>query len=89
MAQANADPDTLEEFARDLNIYLEELNALTKGIQQRFALLSETWRDQDQQRFADEFDHLTVNLERFCTAAEPMIPHLRKKAAHLRGYFGE
>ena len=89
MVQAHADPDSLEDFAGHLSSYLEELATLTAALQQRFAGLSDTWQDQEQQRFADEFDHLTGTLQRFGAAVEPLIPHLRTKAAHLRDYLGQ
>ncbi|HBJ38213.1 MAG TPA: hypothetical protein DDZ51_26355 [Planctomycetaceae bacterium] len=86
MPQAHADPDELEEFAVQLGSYLEEVDSLTCILQQRFAGLSDTWQDQEQQRFADEFDQLTSTLRRFNAAVEPLIPHLRAKASHLRDY---
>ena len=86
MAQANADPDDLEDFAGNLSSYVEEIESLTSEMQQRFAGLSDTWQDQEQQRFADEFDQLTATLRRFSAAVEPLIPHLRTKASHLRDY---
>lgn len=86
MAQAHADPDDLDDFAGHLGNYIEELDSLTALLQQRFAGLSDTWQDQEQKRFADEFDQLTANLQRFSAAVEPLIPHLRTKASHLRDY---
>jgi len=88
MAQAHVDPDELERFAGDLGTFIEDLTGLTTQVRGRFNSLSETWQDQEQQRFEGEFDHFVNAMQRFSVQVEPMIPYLRTKAAHIRNYLG-
>jgi uncharacterized protein YukE len=89
MTQAHADPEEIAAFSNILQSYLSEIDAMTISLQQRFAVLSETWQDQEQQRFEAELDQLTQNIRRISEAAQPMVPYLIARAEHLRNYLGK
>ena len=80
MPQAVVDPDDLRQFAlmlRKFNVELRDrLSALTTHMQS----LSETWRDQEHKRFADQFDEHLKLMVRFLELSERHVPYLIRKA---------
>ncbi|TVQ83370.1 MAG: hypothetical protein EA380_00110, partial [Phycisphaeraceae bacterium] len=65
MAKAIVDPNELRRFANDLKRFNTELSRSMTTIQARFNALGDTWRDQEQVRFAEEFDQALRVLARF------------------------
>jgi hypothetical protein len=51
-------------------------------------LLGDTWRDQEHEKFAQEFDALVRTLRHFHRSSEEQIPVLIKKAEWIDGYLG-
>ena len=54
--QAIASPEELERFARELKQFNAQLADSMSRLQGKFANLGETWRDQEHQKFAQEFE---------------------------------
>lgn len=88
-SRAVASPDDLEQFARELKQFNAELTDSMSRLQGRFNRLGETWRDQEQQKFAREFEQTMRVLQQFVNAADEQAPFLMRKAQHLRAYLGE
>ncbi len=89
MAQAIGNPEEIEHFAKTLKRFSEQLKgnmAQLKGAQSR---LGESWRDQENARYAQEFEQAMRVLERFMQASDEQIPHLMKKAQRLRDYLNQ
>lgn len=86
MAQANADPDAMLDFVRALREFNSTVAGLHSHLTARFMKLSDSWKDADQQRFAQQFDLTTKNLRAFVEFSEAHIPVLTKKAEHLKEY---
>lgn len=86
MAQAIVSPEELESFARNLKQFNAQLADSLSRLNGQFANLGETWRDQEQQKFAQEFQQTTQVLQRFMQTSEQQIPFLLKKAALIRQY---
>jgi uncharacterized protein YukE len=86
VSQAIVNPEELERFARDLKQFNAQLADSLSRLNGQFANLGETWRDQEQQKFAQEFVQTTQVLQRFMQSAEQQIPFLMKKAAIIRQY---
>ena len=86
MAQAVVNPEDLRRFAgmlRDFNADLQSrLGTLSGSLQS----LSETWRDQEQQKFAEEFSQHLRMAARFVEANEQHIPYLLRKAERIDEY---
>ena len=84
--QVDAGPDEIERFARELKQFNALLADSTSRLRGQFASLGDTWRDQEHQKFAQEFEQTMRVLHHFMQAADQQIPFLLRKAAHLRDY---
>jgi uncharacterized protein YukE len=86
MPQAIADSDDLRAFAANLERYNELVADATATLQSQFAQLGDTWRDQNQAKFADEFEQTVRVIRQFQQASQEHIPYLRQKAAEIDQY---
>ncbi len=89
MPKAIADPDDLERFARELKQFNSRLQDSMRRLQAQFNRLGETWRDQEHQKFAREFEQTMRALYQFQRASEQQIPLLLRKAQKLREYLNQ
>lgn len=86
MTQAVVDPAELRRFAQMLRRFNEELNDKTASVASQLSQLGQTWRDQEQQRFAEEFVNNMKSLGRFVESNEQFIPYLLRKAQLIEEY---
>ena len=86
MAKADVDPAELRRFARDLNRFSSELQSLMAGLHARMLGLEKTWRDQEQRKFAEEFEQTMKALSRFRESSDRHVSFLVKKAGHIEDY---
>ncbi len=86
MAKAHVNPAELKRFARDLAHVSSELQGLMVGLQARLRGLEKSWQDQEQTKFAEEFDQTMKTLGRFFESADRHVAFLRKKAGHIEDY---
>lgn len=89
MAKAIVDPDELRRFAQDLKRFTTGLSGQMTSLQSRFNNLAETWRDQEQAKFATEFETTMKVLARFNDLASQQIPFLVKKAEKIEEYLNQ
>lgn len=86
MAQAIVDPEQLRQFAGLLRRYNQQLRDSTTTLGQAMARLSESWRDQEHNKFAEEFDEQLKQVQRLVERSEQHIPYLLKKAELIEQY---
>jgi WXG100 family type VII secretion target len=86
MAKAHVDPAELRRFARDLTRFSHDLQGLLSGLHARLRDLEKTWRDQEQRKFADEFEQTMRTLARFLESTEEHVAFLQKRAGHIEDY---
>ena len=86
MAKAVADPEELRRFAADLKRFNDELQSQMTALHGRLMHLGQTWRDQEQQKFAEEFEQTMKVLVRFTEATNQHIPFLLRKAQRIEEY---
>lgn len=86
MSQAIVDPADLVLFAQQLRDFNSDLHDRLVGLKGKFDQLGDTWRDQEQARFAAEFEQAVQILSRFMEAAECHIPFLLRKAQAAKDY---
>jgi uncharacterized protein YukE len=86
MAKAIVDPAELRRFARDLKRFNDELQNQMKLLHGRLNTLGQTWRDQEQTKFVEEFEETVRVLGRFTEASEQHIPFLIRKAERVEEY---
>ncbi len=89
MAKANVDPAQLRRFARDLSRFNGDLETLMNGLNSRLRTLEKDWNDQEQRKFAQEFDLTMKTLSRFLEASSQHVTFLMKKAHHVEEYLGQ
>ena len=86
MAKAVVDPGELRRFAQDLKKFSMDLQQQTGALNARMATLSQTWRDQEQQKFQEEFEQTVKVLQKFLKASEIHVPFLMRKADRIDEY---
>ena len=57
MAKAIADPEEIRRFAQDLKRFNDDLTHQLQLMRSRMSTLSQSWRDQEQRKFEEEFDY--------------------------------
>ena len=86
MAQAIVNPEELRRFAQLLRKFNNGLLDQSSALKGQLDALSTTWRDQENQKFSEEFEqHLKV-ISRFVEANEEHIPYLLRKAERIEEY---
>lgn len=86
MTQAIVDPEELRRFAHQLRRFNSELGGQLSSLAGQLQALGETWRDKEQQKFADEFQQVMRSLGRFVEASEQYVPFLLRKADRVDEY---
>ncbi|HRQ75331.1 MAG TPA: WXG100 family type VII secretion target [Phycisphaerales bacterium] len=86
MGKAIVDPEELRRFAQDLKRFNEQLGSQMSMLQGRLQTLGQTWRDQEQTKFTEEFVQTMKVLSRFVEASSLHIPFLLRKAEHIENY---
>jgi uncharacterized protein YukE len=86
MARAIVDPVELRRFAHSLKHFSGELQHSLAVIQGQFAALGDTWRDQEHEKFAQDFQETCQVLNRFLATAVQHIPFLLRKAERIEEY---
>ena len=86
MASANVDPTELRRFAGDLKRFNEELMALSSGVHGRLRGLENTWRDQENRKFVEQFEGTLKMISAFAEQSQLHVSFLNKKAAAIEAY---
>ncbi len=86
MAKAIVDPVELRRFAQSLKRFNAALQDQMRSLQGQLANLGDTWRDQEHDKFREEFDQTMQVLRRFMEAANEQAPILIRKAEKIEEY---
>ncbi len=86
MAQAIVDPVEIRRFAHHLKQFSEELRDRIAALHGQLAGLGDSWRDQEHERFVQEFEQTAHVLEAFLGNAEQHVPFLLRKAEKVEEY---
>jgi uncharacterized protein YukE len=86
MAQAIVDPAELRRFAQNLKQFNTEVYDRMSVLHGQLVGLGDTWRDQEHEKFVQEFEQTLQVLERFVEAANEHIPFLLRKAERVEDY---
>jgi WXG100 family type VII secretion target len=89
MSSVVNNPEALEGFARNLKKFNGELREKVSSLQGQFSQLGEVWRDQEHQKFAQEFEQTMRTLNKFIQDADAHAPFLMRKAQKLREYLNQ
>jgi len=86
MSKAIVDPNELRRFANDLKRFNETLITQMSVLHGRLVGLGQSWRDQEHNKFAEEFDQTMKDLNRFVESSNKHIPFLIRKAERVEEY---
>ena len=86
MTQAIVDPEELRRFAQSLRRFNGQLNEQAIAIGGQLNTLSQTWRDQEHMKFAEDFQGNMKALSRFVESNEAYLPYLLRKAQLIEEY---
>jgi len=86
MGQAIVDPAELRRFAGALRKFSDEVVAQMQMVQRQLAALGSTWRDQEHQKFAEEFEQQLIMFRRFAESTGEYVPYLIRKAERAEEY---
>ncbi|MCE9531772.1 MAG: WXG100 family type VII secretion target [Planctomycetes bacterium] len=89
MAQAIVDPAELRRFAHSLKRFNNEVQTNLAGLHGQLLALGDTWRDQEHERFIQEFEQTVTVLEKFLDTADQHIPFLLRKAERIEEYLSQ
>jgi uncharacterized protein YukE len=80
MPQAIVDPEELRRFALSLRKFSGDIQERATALSGQMAALEQSWRDQEQKKFADEFIRQIQVLTRFLEMIDRHVPYLLRKA---------
>ncbi|HEV3258841.1 MAG TPA: WXG100 family type VII secretion target [Gemmataceae bacterium] len=86
MSRAIVDPEELRRFALTLQHFTQELHHQVTVLQGQFAGLSDTWRDQEHEKFAQQFVQTMQIISQFLGDAGQHVPFLLRKAERIEEY---
>ena len=86
MSNAHVDPSELRRFAHDLNRFTNDLQQLLGGINGKMRSLEQTWRDQEQKKFAESFAATAKMIANFVEASHEHTQFLNRKAGLIEDY---
>ena len=86
MPQAIVDPEELRRFAQSLNKFNKDVQERITSLSGQLASLERTWRDQEQKKFAEEFQQQIQVLTRFLEMVDTHVPYLLRKADIIEEY---
>jgi WXG100 family type VII secretion target len=88
MNQAVVDPEQLRQFAGHLHRFSEEMKQRSSALASQMNQLEQTWRDEQQRKFAEEFTTQMRQMTRLIQSTEQHIPYLLRKAEQIDAYLG-
>lgn len=86
MPQANVDPAELRRFAFSLKAFNTQLQTSMQALHGQLSGLSQSWRDREHDKFAEEFEQTMQVVSRFLEASEQHVPFLLRKADRAEEY---
>jgi uncharacterized protein YukE len=86
MSQAIVDPAELRRFAHNLKRFNTELQSQMMVLRGQLLGLGQTWRDQEHEKFAQEFEETLLVVSRFVDASNEHVPLLLRKAERVEDY---
>jgi uncharacterized protein YukE len=83
------DPDEVRRFAEELKRFNGDLQQGMSSLSARFSALGDTWQDQEQMKFADEFRSTMKALKKFMEVSNAHGPFLMRKAQRIQDYLDQ
>lgn len=84
--RANANPQDLKQFAKDLQRFEDQVKQEIKALRNRYQRLD--WSDRERQRFDADFNQLCKGIDASMRSNPEMQKLLNRKASDLERYLG-
>ncbi|HEY3789012.1 MAG TPA: WXG100 family type VII secretion target [Urbifossiella sp.] len=89
MSQAVVDPNELRRFSAALKRFKADLEMSSAGVHGSLMNLGDTWRDQEHDRFKQDFELEMQHFEKFYERADEFIQYLLRKAERIEEYLSQ
>ncbi len=89
MSQAIVDPAEVRRFAANLKRFNADLQSSLAGLHGQLVALGDSWRDQEHDRFKQEFESTMQVIERFLDVSAEHVPFLLRKAERIEEYLSQ
>ena len=89
MSQAVVDPAELKRFANNLKHFSTELQSQMSLLRSQMMNLGQSWRDQEHEKFAEEFRQALKALKKFTETSKAHTPYLLRKAQRIEDYLNQ
>ena len=86
MAQAIVDPIELRRFAHHLKQFNADLRDRIAALHGQLVGLGDTWRDQEHEKFTQQFEEAMHVVTHFLEASDQHVPLLLRKAERIEEY---
>jgi uncharacterized protein YukE len=86
MPQAIVDPEELRRFGLSLRKFSGDIQERMTSLGGQMASLERSWRDQEQKKFAEEFEQQMQVLSRLVEVIDRHVPYLLRKADIIDEY---
>jgi uncharacterized protein YukE len=86
MPQAIVDPEDLRRFAQNLKKFNHDVQDKIGSLNGQLAALGKTWRDQENKKFAEEFEQHIKVVARLVEVIDRHVPYLLRKAELIEEY---
>lgn len=86
MSQAIVDPAELRRFAHNLKLFTGDLQTRMSMLHRQLLGLGQSWRDQEHDKFVQEFEQTMTAMARFMEATGEHVPFLLRKAERVEEY---
>ena len=83
------DPEEVRRFASELKRFNDDVQTRASALQARFTALGNTWQDQEQEKFAEDFVSTMKVLRKFVEVSEKHTPYLLRKAQRIEQYLDQ
>lgn len=87
MAGAIVDPEELRKFSYHLQKISMDLRGLKDSTRVKMNHLNQTWKDQENAKFVQQFEQDMKLLDKLMHTAEEYSAFLKRKASSLDPYF--
>jgi uncharacterized protein YukE len=86
MPQAIVDPEELRHFAANLKKFNNDIRDRLSALNGQLISLGKSWRDQENKKFAEDFEQHMRTISHFIQVTEEHIPFLLRKAEAIERY---
>ncbi len=83
------DPEEVRRFAEELNRFNGDVQDRMTSLIARYQALGDTWKDQEAEKFSEEFRQTMRTLKKFIEMSGQYGPFLLRKAQKIQDYLDQ